>query len=169
MTTERYCSYCGTSLKTHVNGEEVTNKERLVCPVCHAKFYRNPLPAVAALVLREGELLLVRRAAPPFEGSWCLPGGFVESGEDTIQALLRELFEETGLRGHHPHLIDVATFVDPRPGGKGVIIIGYRVSSYEGILHPGDDAKEARFFTLDALPPIPFSTHRTLIEKIKGR
>ena len=93
----------------------------------------------------------------------------MESGEDTIQALLRELSEETGLRGHHPHLIDVATFVDPRPGGKGVIIIGYRVSSYEGILHPGDDAKEARFFTLDALPPIPFSTHRTLIEKIKGR
>ncbi len=166
MTVERFCFYCGTRLeaKGGRNGHS-----RLFCPACHAKFYKNPIPAVAALVVERGTLLLVRRAVPPFEGSWCLPGGFVESGEDVRQALFRELFEETGLKGRDAILIDVASFVDDRPEGKGVIILGYRVNAFEGSLRPGDDAKDARFFDLNTLPAIPFSTHRALIAVLQHR
>ncbi len=140
---------------------------RLVCPKCHAKFYKNPIPAVAALVRRGGDLLLVKRAAPPLEGSWCLPGGFVESGEEVSEALARELLEETGLRVKTSHLVDVISFVDENPEGKGVIIIGYQVDTFDGDPTPGDDAGEVRFFPLSNLPPIPFSSHRALIERIR--
>lgn len=142
---------------------------RLVCPKCHAKFYKNPIPAVAALVLKGEELLLVRRAAPPLVGSWCLPGGFIESGEDISEALARELYEETGLRVKTSRLVDVISYVDENPEGKGVIIIGYRVDVFEGNPRPGDDADDVRFFPLNDLPPIPFSSHMGLIGKIKAR
>ncbi len=167
MTIERYCFYCGTRLQVLKRGLGKEEHVRLICPKCHAKFYSNPIPAVAALVLDGDRLLLVRRDVPPFEGSWCLPGGFVESGEDTREALSRELFEETGLRGKASSLVDVVSFVDTNPEGKGVIIIGYRVGTYKGVLKPGDDAREVRFFGLEALPPIPFSSHRALIERLR--
>lgn len=165
MTIERFCFYCGTPLQTIKKGAE--ERIRYICPRCHTKFYSNPIPAVAALVLREGKILLVKRAVPPFVGSWCLPGGFVESGEDTYEALSRELLEETGLKGKPSNLIDVVSFVDSKPEGKGVVIIGYKVMSFKGRLRPGDDADEVRFFPLNELPPIPFSSHRTLIERMQ--
>jgi acetyl-CoA carboxylase carboxyl transferase subunit beta len=59
----------------------------------------EPRLAVGAVVLREdGAVLLVRRARPPAIGSWTLPGGKVEDGETPEQAIVREVFEETGLR-----------------------------------------------------------------------
>ena len=164
MTIKRFCFYCGGPLQTV---ENEMRQVRLWCPRCHVKFYKNPVPAVAALVLRGDDLLLVRRAAPPFEGSWCLPGGFIESGERVLDALARELKEETGLKKKEAELVDVVSFVDENPEGKGVIIIGYRVGRFEGEPRPGDDAREVRFFPLSDLPPIPFSSHRALIEKIR--
>ncbi len=57
-----------------------------------------PKVAVGAIVLKDGEILLVKRRFNPSSGRWALPGGHVEPGESLEEAAVRELKEETGLR-----------------------------------------------------------------------
>ena len=59
----------------------------------------QPEVAVGAIVRHNGELLLVRRGRQPGQGEWSVPGGRVEPGEMLVEAVVRELAEETGLRG----------------------------------------------------------------------
>src|SRR5215472_6208806 len=53
---------------------------------------------VAAVVLRDDEILLVRRGREPLRGMWSLPGGLLELGETTAEGVAREVLEETGIR-----------------------------------------------------------------------
>jgi len=57
----------------------------------------RPYLAVSAAIIRDGHVLVARRARGPALGVWTLPGGVVEAGETLRQALLREVHEETGL------------------------------------------------------------------------
>jgi 8-oxo-dGTP diphosphatase len=58
---------------------------------------QRPFLAVSAAILREGKILVVRRARPPAHGLYTLPGGVVEAGETLAQAVAREVREETSL------------------------------------------------------------------------
>ena len=58
----------------------------------------RPYLAVSAAIIRDGRVLLVRRARAPMHGLFTLPGGVVEAGETLDQALRREVLEETALR-----------------------------------------------------------------------
>ena len=58
---------------------------------------QRPILAVSAAVIREGRVLIVRRARPPADGLYTLPGGVVEAGETLIEAVKREVREETAL------------------------------------------------------------------------
>ncbi len=57
----------------------------------------RPYLAVSAVIVRDGEFLVVRRARPPMQGLFTLPGGCVEAGESLAEAVRREVREETGL------------------------------------------------------------------------
>lgn len=57
----------------------------------------RPYLAVSAAIFREGRVLIVRRARPPANGLYTLPGGGVELGETLEEAVAREVLEETGL------------------------------------------------------------------------
>jgi len=59
--------------------------------------YRHPAVGVAVVVRQGGTLLFGRRAGGPYRGTWCLPCGYVEWGEDIRAAAAREVREETGL------------------------------------------------------------------------
>lgn len=67
-----------------------------------------PEVAVGAICVRDGRLLLVRRARPPSAGRWAPPGGRVEPGERLADAVRRELAEETGLDGVVGELCGIA-------------------------------------------------------------
>ena len=55
----------------------------------------RPYLAVSAAIIRDGRVLVARRARGPALGIWTLPGGVVEAGETLIEALVREIAEET--------------------------------------------------------------------------
>jgi ADP-ribose pyrophosphatase YjhB (NUDIX family) len=57
----------------------------------------EPRLAVGAVIVREGELLVIKRGKEPGAGQWAVPGGLVERGESLAEALRRELAEELGL------------------------------------------------------------------------
>ena len=153
-----YCSNCG-SLNSVQFAE---GRDRVVCPSCGTIHYENPVPAATVIGQRNGELLLVKRAAPPAVGKWCLPGGFVEQGEMPEQAALRELKEETGLTADSLSFFQFCPFPSGRSGE--VMVMVYIAGSLNGTPEAGDDASEVQFFPLAALPPIAFRCHMAFID-----
>ena len=87
----QYCPHCGRQLTVKSGG----SGERLYCDHCRKIQYRNPTVGVAVVVVEGDRLLLVRRAGS-YADMWCIPCGHVERGEDVRQAARRELEEETG-------------------------------------------------------------------------
>lgn len=132
--------------------------------------YKYPHPAVTADCLVFGHcggavfLLLVERKHEPCKGQWAFPGGFMNIDETADDAARRELWEETGLRVTEVRQIGAFTKVDRDPRER-VITIAYRadVDGTPAVLG-GDDAAKARWFALDALPPLAFD-HGEILEK----
>src|SRR5256885_12474508 len=83
----------------------------------------HPSVAVDGIVLHGGKLVAVRRKNEPYRGMPALPGGFVELGETTVEAVVREVREETGLETSVTRLVGV--FSDPQrdPPGHGISIV----------------------------------------------
>lgn len=116
-----------------------------------------------ALVLRGDRVLLIRRARDPFRGRYALPGGFMESAETAEACCLRELREETGLEGRVVRLLGVYSRPGRDPRGATVSLL-FLVDAPSGEPRASDDAAEARFFPLDALPALAFDHDQMLAE-----
>jgi len=160
MDVKRFCPYCGQRVIEKPFGTKVHS----YCSQCDRIHYDNPFPAVAILVRNQkNQLLLVKRSVEPAKGRWCLPGGFIEVGESIEEAVLRELEEETGLKGEVEGLVEFFSQTSPYYGA--LLIFGYRVNIQGGKLRAGDDAEEVGYFDLAVLPPIAFLSHQRLIEQ----
>ena len=120
--------------------------------------------------LRDGELhvLLVRRAIPPFQGRWALPGGFILEGESLDDAARRELAEETGVR--QGYLEQLYTFGDPGrdPRGRVVTVAYYALLTAETApLAAGTDAGDARWMPARRHPPLAFDHERIVAHALE--
>ncbi len=106
----------------------------------------TPLLAADGLVRDgAGRVLLIRRKNPPFQGSWALPGGFVDVGEDPRDACVREMKEETGLTVEVERLGGFYGRPDRDPRGHTCSAV-YICRLISGEAAGGDDAAEARWF-----------------------
>ena len=96
-------------------------------------------------------MLLIQRKHPPMQGAWALPGGFVDQGEDPIHAAVRELEEETGLKGTNPRLLMVMG--DPeRDPRKHIVSVVYEIDVVSDQLPTaGDDAADAKFWPIETV------------------
>jgi 8-oxo-dGTP diphosphatase len=153
-----FCPICGDALELRPDDGQA----RPYCARCHRFYYSNPVPASCCFVARgEDELLLARRAVEPCKGQWGLPGGFVEVGETTEEAALRELEEETSLVGRGTRLIGTST--QPSQLSGAVVVMGYVIESWEGDPCARSDVLEARFFARADRPHLAFQAHRDLM------
>ena len=159
----RFCPHCGQPLQER----EAFGRQRSVCATCGFVHFRELKVGVSLVVEQEGRVLLVRRAEEPGRGLWALPSGFVEWDEHPEEAVCRECIEETGLVAAPPTLIGASYYSDDYRGPG--INLSYRAKAIGGSLRAGDDAREARFFALDELPPpeeIAFSGHAELLRRL---
>lgn len=154
-----YCPYCGNGAVFCLD----EGIERTYCAACDRVLYENPVPATCVVVREHGRILLVKRKYPPCEGQWCLPGGFMELREQPSVAALRELMEETGLKGRLTHFLGaIATSGSIY---SGLLVLGYAAETESGVLTPGDDALDSVWFDSNKLPPVAFDSHTEFIRR----
>ena len=113
---------------------------------------QRPETSVGAVVVRDGQILLIRRGRGPAQGQWSVPGGRVEFGETLQEAVIREVAEETGLDvvcgeyiGHVERIAEDYHYV---------ILDFWADALSDGPLVAGDDAAEAAWIDLSELGDI---------------
>ena len=119
--------------------------------------YKYPRPSVTVdvvIVTHEAQprVLLIRRKADPFAGTWAIPGGFVDPDETLAAAAARELREETGVEAID--LEQLAAFGDPGRDPRGwTISVAFLARVAAGTTATAaDDAASVGWHRLDKLP-----------------
>jgi 8-oxo-dGTP diphosphatase len=102
--------------------------------------------------------LLIERDWPPFEGRWALPGGWVDEGETSLQAAVRELAEETGIHLKPADLRQAGVYDAPGRDPRGRYVTAVYTATVPDPLVPaaGDDARAARWWPISGLPELAF-------------
>ncbi len=116
-----------------------------------------PLVGVGAIIIEDSRVLLVKRAHPPLQAQWSIPGGVLEVGELVREAAVREAREETGLIVEPVELLGVYDRV-VRDLEKRVqyhyVLIDFLCRRVGGELAAASDAAEVRWFTREELPAL---------------
>lgn len=148
MTVARYCRACGAALETL----PLAGRLRQVCSAgCGHVEWGNPLPVVAALVERDGRVVLARNRAWA-DGVFGLIAGFLEAGESPEAAVAREVKEELDLDASGVALIGVYPFVR-----RNEVIIAYHVVA-KGEIRLNEELAEYRLIEPAKLRPWDFGT-----------
>lgn len=125
----------------------------------------SDIPCVGAVVFDDrGRLLLVKRANPPAQGQWSLPGGRQEPNENALEGVVREVREETGLDVRVER--EVGTVQRSAPSGDTYVIRDFlcRAEKTQAVL-AGDDAADAAFFEIEQLGGL--DTSEGLLEALR--
>lgn len=129
------------------------------------EFPSQPFIGIGAVIIdpdRSGpRVALVKRAHPPIQGQWSIPGGVLEVGEFVREAAVREAREETGLvvepgelLGVYDRVLRDALSKDEKRVQYHYVLIDFLCRVVGGELRAGTDAAEVRWFTREELPEL---------------
>lgn len=140
---------------------ELLNKDGLTEAEFLARYdaskFERPSVTVDIIIIRDGEVLLIRRGNHPSLGKLAFPGGFVEPNDTVPAAAVRELYEETGLSAHNYRQLGCFSKPDRDPRTR-IITVPFLADVEKGALPKADDdAADASFF--------PFSVKKMPIGK----
>ncbi|MFA6105220.1 MAG: NUDIX hydrolase [Patescibacteria group bacterium] len=166
----KFCPYCGKALKKKI--EE--SKARQWCTDCKWIYYPHVASAVGAIIVNDGNVLMVKRGRDPYKDTWVFPSGFVDYGEHPEETLIREVKEETGLKVvEYQYFLLLQTSDDPRSPGHFSIF--YKVNNYVGSLinNDSEENKDIRWFPINHMPIIGWKSHnkvaKLLFENLSNR
>lgn len=134
------------------------------CVDCGRVIYSDPKVAVAAIIPKDGGIVLLKRAIEPQMGKWSFPSGYVDRGEKLERALEREVLEECGLVVEVDWLVGVYS-----EEGQAVVLVVYHADVVSGEFVAGDETSEARVFAVDEMPELAFEhDDRIVSEWLRG-
>jgi len=122
----------------------------------------NPCVGVGAIVVHEGRILLVKRAAEPGRGLWAIPGGRLKLGETLKECARREILEETGVTIAVGECIYVFDLIEKDQHGVikfHFVVIDFAALYVSGETKAGDDAADAGWFFPEDLNQLAVSPH----------
>jgi len=129
----------------------------------------RPMVTVDAVVFSntngKTKVLLINRGKEPFKGKWALPGGFIDMDEELEDAVVRELEEETGLKGIRLEQMRTFGTVGRDPRGRQITIAFMGIATEEQTkIKAGDDAAQAQWFDIEKLPDDMAFDHNEVVQ-----
>lgn len=146
----RHCPICGTAYQADQIG-----RPALDCRHCGYTLYENQIATVGAIIRRGRQVLLAQRGIDPNQGTWDLPGGFVDPSETIEDAILREVEEEMGVKAKIIRLLGAfgPTWYEYKGRGQYNTDLFFEVEPLSDHFVPADDVVAFRWVSLDNLPP----------------
>lgn len=129
--------------------------------------YRNPALTVDTIIVKDGQVVLIKRLNNPYMDHWAIPGGFVEYGEKVEDAAVREAKEETGLDIELTKLVGV--YSDPNRDPRGhTVTVAFTAKIIGGSLKSDSDAKDAKFIEINKLKNLNLAFDHNIILRDSG-
>ena len=155
----KHCSECGSrTLKKIPEGD---NRERDTCESCGRIFYQSSKIVVICIPEWQGQILLCRRAIEPRRGHWCLPGGYLETGETLEEGASREVYEETFASVENLKLFSKAELIH-----LNLVMFCFQGKMKNASFQAGQECLEVRLFEMSELleMELAFNAHRFSLE-----
>ncbi|MSO53207.1 MAG: NUDIX hydrolase [Acidobacterium sp.] len=131
-----------------------------------SEYPSHPVVGVGAVVVRHGRVLIIKRAHEPRKGEWSLPGGHLDLGESLIDAVRREVKEETGLEVHPGPIIETFDRVHRDPDGRirfHFVIVDFVCEAPSGEAVAGSDAEAVAWVTPAELDAYGVNAHAAAV------
>lgn len=159
----KYCPLCGSELS--IRHEEHT--QRKFCQKDNWTYYPRVATSCIGVIVRDSQVLMVKRNRDPYRGTWMFPSGFTEYGEHPEEAVIREILEETGLKTIKVELKGIMQAIDDyREPGHFLFV--YKVEVEDGEIKTDEEENQAiDWFDISNPPEIGWITNKEIMKDLQ--